>query len=128
VHFLGLVPKYEIAAWYKVAWASFVVFKDRPVLGTVSPNKMFDSFAAGVPIIQNTQGWIRELVEETGCGLNVIPADSVSMAGAIEAICADEAESDRMGAAARDLASTRFNRDRLSEVYLEALTAINNRK
>ena len=125
VHFLGLVPKYEIAAWYRVAWASFVVFKDHPVLGTVSPNKMFDSFAAGVPILQNTHGWISELVEETGCGINVQPGVSRSMAAAIESICSNEEHREKMSGAARQLAETRFNRDELTKEYLDALSGLN---
>ena len=39
------------------------IFKDVPVLATNSPNKLFDTFAAGRPAIVNTDGWQRELVE-----------------------------------------------------------------
>src|SRR5690625_6674302 len=56
---LGSRPKEEVIAWLQVATASLLVFRDLPVLSTNSPNKLFDSLAAAVPVIQNTQGWIR---------------------------------------------------------------------
>lgn len=71
VHFTGLLPKTELPNWMHVALASLVMFKPYPVLSTVSPNKMFDSFAAGLPIIHNTDGWIKELVDESKCGLTI---------------------------------------------------------
>ncbi len=42
VWFLGLIPKVEVVKWLQQARASFVTFKDLPVLHTSSPNKMFD--------------------------------------------------------------------------------------
>ena len=42
VIFLGLLPKTEVTKWLALARASFVTFKDLPVLHTNSPNKMFD--------------------------------------------------------------------------------------
>jgi glycosyltransferase involved in cell wall biosynthesis len=84
IHFVGLIPKTEVVKWYKISIASFVVFKNFSVLGTSSPNKMFDSLAAGVPIIQNTTGWIKDLVEDEKIGINVLPNNPLSMAHAIE--------------------------------------------
>jgi glycosyltransferase involved in cell wall biosynthesis len=123
IKFIGLRPKYEIAAWYAKATASFVVFKDRPVLGTVSPNKMFDSFAAGVPIVQNTGGWIRELVEEQDCGFNVKAGDPDSMAAAIMG-CLDIDMIGRKSKACLQLARGPFDREALAGLYLNTLSEI----
>ena len=42
---------------------SYVSFNNQaPILGSGSPNKFFDSLAAGVPIILNFEGWLKELV------------------------------------------------------------------
>jgi glycosyltransferase involved in cell wall biosynthesis len=35
---------------------------EAPILASGSPNKFFDSLAAGVPIILNFEGWLKELV------------------------------------------------------------------
>lgn len=125
VRFLGLRPKKELIAWVKSATASFVVFQNHPVLSTSSPNKMFDSFAAGIPIIQNTQGWIRDLVDRSGCGYNVKPKDPKSMAAAMDRICSvDPEEWRRMSEAASTLAHHDFNRTRLADLYLDRMKDI----
>lgn len=118
VHFLGLLPKNALLGWLKVSVASFVVFKKYPVLATSSPNKMFDSFAAGLPVIQNTTGWIKALLDEYGCGLNVEPGNPASMAAAIKIISQMEPGSwNNMSAAAMNLAKNIFNRDLLATQY-----------
>jgi glycosyltransferase involved in cell wall biosynthesis len=124
IHFIGLIPKFQVAGWYKIAHASFVVFKDYPVWATVSPNKMFDSFAAGVPIIQNTGGWIRDLVEEQACGLNARMGDPHSMAECIRRMSTDDTLRMRLGRNAKRLAETAFNRDILSREYREGLLSL----
>lgn len=84
VYFMGLIPKTDVVQWYKRALVSFVVFKNYPILGTSSPNKMFDSFAANVPIIQNTKGWIYDLVNNENVGINVESNNKQSYKNAIE--------------------------------------------
>lgn len=125
VHFSGLLPKNELIGWLKVSVASFVVFKNHPVLATSSPNKMFDSFAAGLPVIQNTTGWIKSLLDEHGCGLNVEPGNPASMANAIQSMSQMEAEKwQDMSDAAFNLAQNVFNRDLLASQYYRQLNEL----
>lgn len=124
IYFLGLIPKTEVVKWFSIASASFVTFKDRPVLHTNSPNKMFDSFAAGVPIIQSTRGWIYELIRKEQCGINVDPDSPLSFAEAILLLTKDKELSLSMGASARRLAETEFNRGKLSQLYLKKISEI----
>jgi len=124
IHFKGLVAKNEVVGWYKKALASFVVFKNFPVLSTSSPNKMFDSFAAGVPIIQNTKGWISDLVTERECGINVAPNNTKEMADAILQMVANKELQNKFSNNALKLAQTEFNRDLLAFKYLKNLTDI----
>ena len=126
VKFLGIMPKTEVIKWFSLAEASFVTFKDLPVLHTSSPNKMFDSFAAGVPIIQSTKGWIKELVEESGCGINVDPGNPRTFKEAIEKIAADRSFRNILASNARKLALNEFNRDVLAARYLQKLIEINS--
>lgn len=53
--------------------ATYVCFADIPVLGTNSPNKMFDSLAAGKLTIVNSIGWTKDLVESYKCGFYTDP-------------------------------------------------------
>lgn len=124
ITFLGLMSKIEVITWYRKAWASFVTFKNYPVLQTSSPNKMFDSFAAGVPIIQNTQGWIKQLVENEKCGINVPQEDPVRFADAISLLADDETLRNNLASNAFRLARTVFNRDVLALKYLKGIESI----
>lgn len=126
IHFMGLIPKTEVAKWFSIATASFVTFKDFEVLHTSSPNKMFDSFAASVPIIQSTRGWIKELVEEKLCGINVLPDSAEDFAAAIKLLSVDKTIQSQMASNAADLAKTRFNRALLSERYLNRLQELHS--
>lgn len=128
VIFLGLMPKTEVIKWFSRVEASFVTFKDLPVLHTSSPNKMFDSFAAGVPIIQSTKGWIRELVDRTQCGINVDPGKPEELAEAIEKIASEKEYRDLLADNARRLAETEFNRDSLAIKYLREILTLRGKE
>lgn len=123
IHFFGLMPKTEVVKWFSVATASFVTFKDFPVLHTSSPNKMFDSFAAGVPIIQSTKGWIKTLVEEEKCGINVDPDDPQTFTAAMLTLAQNQDLRKEMADQAIRVAKTHFNRESLAEKFLGEITA-----
>ena len=124
IHFLGLLPKTEVVKWYSIASASLVGFKSFEVLGTCSPNKMFDSFAAGVPIIQNTNGWIKELIINHGGGYNVGYQSVESYANAFSKVLVGKADLKLHRRKARELAVAKFNRDIIAQDYLENLKLI----
>lgn len=124
VWFLGLIPKTEVVKWFGLARASFVTFKDLPVLGTNSPNKMFDSFAAGVPIIQSTRGWIANLVNQSSCGINVDPTKPKEFADAIQLFLENPDLANEMGRNAKALAENDFNRTVLSNKFLAGLNEL----
>ena len=48
--------------------AVYVSFKDVKVLNTGSPNKFFDSLAAGKLTVINFGGWLKNIVERNKCG------------------------------------------------------------
>ena len=124
IHFMGLIPKTEVVKWYSMADASLVGFKDFPVLSTSSPNKMFDSFAAGVPVIQNTSGWIKDMIEEYGGGYNIDYQSVKSYVEVYNKILNDKVDLNRQGQRAYDLACTRFNRDIIANDYYQLLESI----
>ena len=53
--------------------ASITTFLNLPVLKTNSPNKLFDSLSAGKPIIVNSAGWTKDMVEKERCGFYADP-------------------------------------------------------
>jgi glycosyltransferase involved in cell wall biosynthesis len=95
--------------------ACMTIFKDVPILATNSPNKLFDTFAAGRPAIVNTDGWQRVLVEEHEAGVFARPGDAADLARQVESLRDDPERARRYGANARALAEREFDRDLLAE-------------
>ena len=127
VHFLGLVSKETAMKWLTAADCSLSVVKDLPYLATASPIKLFDSFTAGAPVIQTTQGWMKELLERSQCGLTVPPNDPAAMADAIVRVGRDTALKRKLSANAKRVATEQFDRklltDRMWEILRRAASA-----
>ncbi|MEO6233211.1 MAG: glycosyltransferase family 4 protein [Ferruginibacter sp.] len=118
VHFLGLIPKTEVRSWLQHAYAAFVTFKNIPVLQTSSPNKMFDAFAAGVPVVQSTNGWIKTMLNESETGISVNPTRPTEMATAITKLYSFPELRNQMASNSRQLAVNSFDRKKLALTYL----------
>jgi glycosyltransferase involved in cell wall biosynthesis len=101
--------------------ACLTLFKDVPVLATNSPNKLFDTFAAGRPAIVNMDGWMRELVERNEAGLYVRAGDVRELADRLAWLRDHPEEAERMGRNARVLAEREFARDTLAKRALAVL-------
>ena len=124
VKFLGLMPKNDLVKWVVNSDATVLTTLDNPVQNTCSPNKIFDSFAAGVPVIQTTTGWIKELIDNEKCGINVKPNDAESMAEGILKIIDDVDLRNELAYNAKRVAYEYFDRNKLAEQYLEIINAV----
>jgi glycosyltransferase involved in cell wall biosynthesis len=113
--------KEEVAELAARSSACLTLFKDVPVLATNSPNKLFDTFAAGRPAIVNMDGWMRRLVEENEAGLYVRAGDARELAEKIVWLRGHPEEAERMGRNARALAEREFDRDELAARALAVL-------
>ena len=76
---LDPLPKIELINIIKNAFISIIPLDNIPILSTSSPNKLFESMAAGIPVIQTTEGWISELLYENNCGITVSPDDEMEL-------------------------------------------------
>jgi glycosyltransferase involved in cell wall biosynthesis len=91
------------------------IFAPYPVLETNSPNKFFDSLAAGKPVVVNLDGWLRRLVEEHDAGVWVPAGNAEGLAGALSSLAANPEKVETMGRNARALAEREFGRDEMAE-------------
>ncbi|UII28438.1 glycosyltransferase family 4 protein [Fulvivirga maritima] len=73
IQFIPFTGKEGVRELMNVSDAIYVSFKNAPVLASGSPNKLFDGLAAGKLIIMNFKGWLKELIEENGCGFYYKP-------------------------------------------------------
>ncbi len=121
VVFLGLLPKKELVSYLQDAYAAIVTFIDKPVVQTSSPNKMFDALAAGLPVIQNTTGWIKKLIEEEHCGINVKQNCPQCFAKAFEYLAENPDIRNEMAKNSYNLAVSRFNIENEAKIYLNEL-------
>ena len=128
VHFVPPMPKEDLAGWLAGATAMVLVAKPVPVWDTGSPNKLFDAFAAGVPVIQTTQGWIRQVLAERDCGITVDRDRPAALAQAMVDLSEDRQRRDRMGHNARRVAQELFATDLLANRMLDTLTAAHRRR
>jgi glycosyltransferase involved in cell wall biosynthesis len=97
------------------------IYKNLPIFYTCSPNKLFDTFAAGRPAIVNTPGWLRELVEENEAGVYARPDDAEDLADKVTFLRDNPELVQRYGENARRLAEEQFGRDLLAERALGVL-------
>jgi glycosyltransferase involved in cell wall biosynthesis len=95
--------------------ACMTIFKQVPILATNSPNKLFDTFAAGRAAIVNTDGWQRTLVEEHEAGVFARPGDPADLAERVLFLRDNPEVTRRMGENARRLAEREFDRRLLAE-------------
>jgi glycosyltransferase involved in cell wall biosynthesis len=115
------MPKTELAQWLQHALASILTIKNIPMLHTCCPNKIFDAFAAGKPIIQTTTGWIKDFTADEQCGLNVTPENPAELAKAFEFYFANKDVAAQHGKNAKRLAETIFSRDHCANTMLNAI-------
>jgi glycosyltransferase involved in cell wall biosynthesis len=122
VLFRDPVPdKSSVARLAAASDACLTIFKDVPILATNSPNKLFDTFAAGRAAVVNTPGWMRELVERNEAGVYVRPGDPADLADKLARLRDDPELVERYGRNARRLAEREFDREALAERALAVL-------
>lgn len=114
VHFMGNRSKREVMRWLKMADVALFICKDVEFLATASPNKLFDAFACGVAVVQNSPGWIHDLFVREGCGLSVPPADARALAEGVARLLDDEALRTRCAEQSKRLGVEVFDRTLLA--------------
>lgn len=114
VHFAGLLPREHVLHWLRSSYCSLLVLRNTPVIATGSPNKLFDSLAAGAPVLQNTSDWMKDLLARENCGVTVPPDNPEALAAAVRELVQDQPRRDAMAANALRVAREQFDRGLLA--------------
>lgn len=125
---LGLMPKSELVGYVQNAIASLVPLKGTPVLDTSSPNKFFESLAAGVPVIQNTQGWMKDFLLKHEVGYTLNPNDPEELANKLIWMTDNPEIISEMGHRALSTAKEFFDKDYLANKMLNVLEEVHESK
>src|SRR5690554_2959060 len=121
VKFLGRFPMKEVSEIVNFCDVSMVSFLDLPILYTNSPNKLFDSLSAGKPIIVNSAGWTKEMVEEHNCGYYVNPNKPQELADKIIHLKENPETVEKMRQNSRTLAETVYDKSILCKQFVETV-------
>tara|TARA_B110001452_G_scaffold181741_1_gene152611 strand:- start:429 stop:1631 length:1203 start_codon:yes stop_codon:yes gene_type:complete len=121
VIFLGKFKMKEMAEIVNIADCSITTFRNLPILQTNSPNKLFDSLSAQKPIIVNSAGWTKGLVEDNNCGAFVNPEDPAELASLVLSWSTKEALLLEMGINSRELAEYVYDKSILSREFAQLI-------
>ena len=124
VHFLGRFPMIKTSEIVNLCDISMVSFLDLPILYTNSPNKLFDSLSAGKPIIVNSAGWTKELIEKHNCGFYVNPNNPLELVNKINYLIEDKEKFNEMSFNSRKLAEQKYDKSILTEKFANIIEQI----
>ena len=129
VSFEDPVPKAQIPALMAESDAILLSLRDVPLFRYgVSPNKLYDAYAMGRPVITTVAGAINEEVEEHGLGVTASPGDPEDLAAAILRLAQmPKSERQAMGVRGTHLARTTYSRQRINAQYDSVLREVVNR-
>ena len=77
--------------------------------------------ALGLPVINNYPGWLAEMITDNNCGLAVTPRNAEAFSEALITMKSDRESLFRMGQNAKQLAASKFDRNRLSDQFVDFL-------
>jgi len=103
---------------------SLVTFSNLPILYTNSPNKLFDTLSAGKPVIVNSAGWTKEMVEHYNCGLFVDPENPNDLADKILYLKNNPKAVAEMGENARKLAESKYDKSILCKEFVDVVDKV----
>ena len=114
VQFLGNHKMDVVSEIVNCCDASITSFSNIPILATNSPNKLFDSLSAGKPIIVNSAGWTKDMVEKDDCGFYVSPERPQELVNRLNEVKNDKVTLKRWSENARNLSLNVFNKELLT--------------
>ncbi|MBY6277296.1 glycosyltransferase family 4 protein [Symbiobacterium thermophilum] len=123
VRFMPPIPKREMADLLSAADAAVITLKNAHAFSyAVSPNKLFDYMAAGLPILCAVPGEIAHMVRTAQAGFVAEPENPADLAHAVRCLLALPAvDRQRMGRGGRAYIEANFDRRALARRLLRAL-------
>ncbi|MDP8254648.1 MAG: sugar transferase [Candidatus Alcyoniella australis] len=115
VRFVGPLPRSAMPAMFAASAVTLTLFADNTALNDNSPNKLFDSLAAGRPSLVNRPGWTEQLLNEAGAGFRLPTEDPPLAAQMLVKLLDDQQRLESMGRSAANLAAGELNVERAAQ-------------
>lgn len=124
IKYLGFFNMEKTSEIVNFCDVSLVTFSNIPILATNSPNKLFDSLSAGKPIIVNSNGWTKDLVENHNCGVYVNPESPKDFSEKIMKLKKSAETLKIMGLNSRNLAKSVYDKSILCEQFAKVVNSM----
>jgi glycosyltransferase involved in cell wall biosynthesis len=121
-------PKDKVPYFLGVSDVSVVHLKNSPLFETVIPSKIFESMAAGNPIVHGVRGESKELIEEAGAGIPVPPEDADAIVEAVTRLKDDTTLYQQMSRSAREYVRKNHDRSGLARRYWALLETVERKQ
>lgn len=121
---LDQMSKTDVVGLFGACDIALSTVVDQPALHANSANKVFDAWAAGKPVAINHEGWLADIIRQTGCGVVLPATDPQRAAVMIGQLVSDPKRLAAAGHAATRLARDRFDRDALYARFERVLTSV----
>ncbi|MDB5263042.1 MAG: a-glycosyltransferase-related protein glycosyltransferase family 4 protein [Adhaeribacter sp.] len=115
----GPLNRNQVRQYLSRAHATYTSFDTQPVLETNSPNKFFDSLAAGKLTLVNTKGWLQHLVETHACGFYADPEKPQEFVQKLRPYLQNQALLLSAQQQARNLAESTFSREKITQAFVQ---------
>jgi lipopolysaccharide/colanic/teichoic acid biosynthesis glycosyltransferase len=122
VTFHDPIQKQDIPALLQNVDAGLLILKDAPVFRYgISPNKLFDYMASGLPILANVAGDTELMIAEAGSGITVTPQNSEALAKGMIEMIEQLQEKPQMGQLGIKFVAKNHNRSILAKTLIETI-------
>ena len=118
ITWLGYLNQEQVRNCLATAHATYTSFDTHPILQTNSPNKFFDSLAAGKLTIVNTLGWLQDLAEAHACGFYADPLQPQTFVQQLKPYLESPDLLLQAQQNARKLAESKFSREELTKQFI----------
>ncbi|HAJ27885.1 MAG TPA: hypothetical protein DCG53_11705 [Syntrophus sp. (in: bacteria)] len=88
------------------------------------PNKPFEYFAGGLPVVSSIQGELKQLLEKHQCGRTYRPESADELASILSELNSSATLCREMGNRARNLLNQEFSIDRIADSFNSYLLAV----
>ena len=119
VEYRGFFPYPEVLQNYRDFSISYLGYELTPEFRYISPTKLFESMAFGVPVIVSPVGDVREILQKYPCGLILQTVSTAEIATAIEDILAAPALQKQFSLTGRQAFEQDFNWTRMEKNLVE---------
>jgi glycosyltransferase involved in cell wall biosynthesis len=114
----GSFDAFDMARLYAKLDLSLVLARRTRWFRNITPTKLFDSMACGVPVVASDIGEVKEILEEAQWGLTVDERNPLRICEAIETISLTPGLRDRMARAAMRLAHDKYTWEVCEPVFM----------